>query len=166
MSLLKFKRYVAIFEDENGDQIGCKVFKRRFFSSGIGQDDKRNFDYLGGTYIVDPKAKRLDLILSSQLFFDTYIYRYRINNPLPIIDKYKYDPLMRADMLRERLRSKLVKDLNSVAKGGFDINWKVLLIVSVIGIVGYLLISGQINLFPQQEEVVKSVVENVSRGGR
>lgn len=169
MSLLKWSRFVAVFEDENGDQVGRKVFRRTIFG-GLGHDNKRTFEYRRGSYIIDPESSRIDLKFNSQLFFDTYVYIYKIGNPLPISFKGgEYKPVMKPELLRERLRSKLVKDLNSVAMGGLQINWKILLLVAVGILVLYFVFTGQNPFIPHQEEVVKEVVNNASRvvaGGR
>lgn len=142
MSLLNFSRFVACFVDAKGEYVGKKVFRRTLGS--LGHSDKI-FNYDGGTYNILPsRASRLELSFTTHIFFDNYIYVYKVGNPDPISFKLgSFAPIMDADIYKERLESKLVKDLNSVAKGGFDINWRyVLIVIAIFGVVYYFMNGG------------------------
>lgn len=105
--------------------------------------------------------------MTSHLFFDDYIYIYRIRHPDPISFKGGvFMPVMDAEAYKTRLESKLVQDLHKVAMGGWNINWKWILLIAVALIVIYYFISGG-TIFPTgQEETVSNSVVNVVNSSR
>lgn len=144
MSLFQWSRFVACFVDENGDYVGKKIFARSIFALG---QSKKTFDYDGGSYNIKPgRASRLELSLPFAVFFDNYIYVYKIGNPDPLsFEGGNLKPIMEASSYKHRLKSKLVEDLNKVAKGGFEIPWKIVLPILIgIGIVMYFVQGGSL----------------------
>lgn len=164
MSVLGISRFVACFVDDKGDYVGKKVFGHSWCSLGM---KKQFFDYDGGMYIINPaNSSRITLSFKSRLFFDDYIYVYQLGNPSPIsFLNGGFVPMMRASDFKERLESKLVRDLNYIASGGLQIPWKWLLVIIVgVGIVYYLIT--QTNIFGGQEsQVINNVTAVSSRGG-
>lgn len=162
MSFFNFSRHIAIFLDDNGDQVGKKIFKRSW-SDSIGID-KKTFSFNGGSYNIDPlKACRLKLSFKTAIFFDNYIYIYKINNPDPISFKGGFAPVMDPLAYEIRLKTNLIDALNRAGRGKLNINWKYIIIGIVVLIVLYLAFSGNLGaLFGGGAGEVVNNITNIS----
>lgn len=141
MSFFNFYRHIAFFFDDNGEQVGYKVFKRSF-SSSIGLN-KKTFDYDGGSYNINPKVSKINFNPKGSILFNNKIYLYYLNNPEAIsLKDNKISPLMDAKNYQIRLKSNLIEAINRAGRGKMNINWKAILITIGVLIFLYFIFSG------------------------
>lgn len=157
MSLLEFKRHIAVFIDENGDKVGQKTI---YHSFGNSTTKKKTFNYNNGTYNIKKKALSL-LIKTPTIFFDSQIYVYRIGHPDPLdYNKGSLDPLFTPDLYKTLLENKQTIDLIKAGRGGLNIDWRWIVGGIVVLLILYYIFSPDKT---QAQPLTNVITQNVTR---
>lgn len=128
MGLFGKKRY-ALFYDDKGEFLGRAKYKKWDSLIKVG---KRRYN------IIKEKATITKI---KGLFFDKEYTHYNYNNPNPMLLDKKQEPIYNAELYNIQLDTKVMRDLNNLAKKSLaelltPIN--ILIGLIVIGVIIYL----------------------------
>ena len=133
MSITNIKRRIAVFYDDKGEQIGRKGFSKT--AKLVNFQDK--------AFNVYHEASST---LYKRWYWDINQYHYNINNPNPLILNKKCEPVLDSEVYNVQLKTKVMRDLNDLAKGNFNISPKMIIICVIIIAVAYMIATKQIKL--------------------
>jgi hypothetical protein len=136
MSITGIKKRIACFYDDKGDYLG---------SCGFSKTEK-HFEYENRRFNVF--HDNVTYTKFSRWYWDVEIYHYNINNPNPLDLKKKVEPIFDAEMYNIQIKTEVAKKLNDLANPSWlkNLSFGTIALFVIIAIVGYMLITKQIQL--------------------
>lgn len=133
MSVTNIKRRVAVFYDDKGEQIGRKGFSKT--AKLVYFQDK--------AFNVFHEASST---LYKRWYWDINQYHYNINNPNPLILNKRSEPILDSEVYNVQLKTKVIRDLNDLAKGNLTLSPKVIIIGLIVIVAIYMIVTKQIKI--------------------
>lgn len=133
MAITRILKYVAVFLDDEGNEVGQKSFK----------PTEKSFKFKGGSYnIVIDKATFTTV---NRWYWDVQQYYYNINDPMPLILNKKCEPVIDAKIYNAVLETDFAKKIAALSRG-IKLDFKMILIIIAVIAGIYLMSTGK--LFP------------------